>query len=198
MKLFFSIPIFILLFYINIKASSNIKLENIHQIKIEYFEYEEFPKIKYLKPCVEEWIKQLKPITDISESDKYIKITYENKQIEYIELFQGSFTPLRKEKYTILKDSIKMEFEGLSVSQPGYKLYVYKNELLFEESTYVVCLKSEYCMFSKFHYEYLHTASNPKYIYKYFYLKEFAGCDQNYKEEYDEHGKFIRKEQLNE
>ena len=167
-----------------------------NQTSIEYYEYKEFPEIEYLRPCVESWVKQLKPIMDISHTEQFIKIEYDKGKIAYIEILNGTLTPLRKERYTLYNDSILMEFSGLTVSQPGYIIYEFDNELLKRKSTFVACLDLVYCIFSEFQYKYWLKTSNPKYIYKYFYAREFAGCDKDYREEYNEHGDFINKKEI--
>ena len=139
---------------------------------------------------------------------------YNDGKIEYIELIQGAFNetsavivdtdlttettiiPLRKERYTIYKDSIKMEFGGLTVPQEGYALYLFENELLNREIIYVRCTTTAYCIFSETLYEYWHRTHIPKYVYNYYYMKEYAGCGKNFKEKYDKNGNFIEKNEI--
>ena len=183
--------------FISEKAYSKDSLENFRG-KIKYYKYKDFPELKYSKPKIEKWIKNLEQINEPPRDKKYITVAYKNNQLKYIRLITepSIFT---KKIYTILNDTIKLEVSGLIVAAPNYSLYIYKNSLLNKFILYMACsskqgkdLKINFCPYRKEEFEYYKGTDKIRCIMTY-YINKLAKSERNYKTEYNKSGKQINR-----
>ena len=166
--------------------------------EIKYYKYKDFPKLKYLKPKIKKWIKNLEQINKPSENIKYIAAAYNNNQLKYIRLITDTST-FTKKFYTVLNETVKLEVTGLIVSAPNYSLYIYKNNLLNKHILYMGCSSGQkknfilnFCPYRKEEFEYYKGTNKIRYISTY-YINKLAESERNFKTEYNKSGKQINK-----
>lgn len=166
--------------------------------EIKYYKYKDFPKLKYSKPQIKKWIKNLEQINEPTKNIKYITAAYKNNQPKYIRLVTDTST-FTKEIYTLLDDTVKLEVTGLTVAAPNYSLYIYKNNLLNKYILYMPCsseqgkdLKINFCPYRKEDFEYYKGTNKIRYITTY-YINKLAESERNFKTEYNKSGKQINK-----
>lgn len=164
-------------------TTGNITVEE----KLAYYEFKTFP-LKYAQPDIEAWIGQLKPLNEPPKKEKHVTVAFRKDKAVYIELSVDTLDS-RKEKYSIMNDTIRLDVEG-RVAAASYSLYIYKEGRLHEYMLSMACGDRDttyFCPYRKEVYEYWPGTKQPRYLNT-FYINKLARFEEDMRVEFDRFG----------